>query len=431
MNKNSLVVCGLSFLVLAAPAVTVAETFTFLTLAGNSGFGSADGTAVSARFNNPTGTAVDASGNVYVADSVNSTIRRISSAGIVSTLAGLAGTPGTNDGTGSSAQFFGATGVATDGTGNLVIADVQNHTIRKITTAGIVTTVAGLAGTSGTNNGTGSAARFNGPYGATVDGSGVIYVADANNHAIRKIDALGTVTTFAGQPGTSGTNNGTGGAAQFKTPRGVAVDALSNVYVADSFNHLIRKITPAGSVSTLAGTAGISGTNDGTGSAARFSFPSGVAVDGAGNVYVSDYGNHTIRKITPAGVVSTFAGLAQVQGNVDATGNVARFSNPNGVAVDASTNLYVADNGNNTIRKVTPTAVVSTIAGRMGGPGTNDGAGSTARFSGPNKVAIDSSNYVYVADEQNNTIRKISPSGEVSTLAGLAGVSGTNNGTGS
>jgi sugar lactone lactonase YvrE len=430
MKRILLVAGGLLLVATVATVVTAAETFTFLTLAGNSGFGSADGVSGNARFRNPTGVAVDAAGNVYVADSVNSTIRRISPAGVVGTLAGLAGTPGTNDGTGGTARFFGATGAAVNGAGDLVVADSQNHTIRRITAAGIVTTVAGLAGASGINDGSGAGARFNGPYGVTVDGSGLIYVADANNHAIRKIDALGAVTTFAGQLGVSGTNNGIGAAGQFQTPRGVAVDGLNNVYVADSFNHIIRKISPAGGVTTLAGMAGISGTNDGSGSAARFSFPSGVAVDAAGNVYVADFGNHIIRKITPGGVVSTVAGVAQVQGNVDATGSAARFFNPNGVVLDASTNLYVADNGNNTIRKVTPAAVVTTIAGRAGGSGTNDGVGSSARFSGPNKVAVDSSNYVYVADEQNNTIRKISPAGSVSTLAGLAGVAGTNNGTG-
>ena len=173
----------------------------------------------------------------------------------------------------------------------------------------------------------------------------------------------GVVTTLAGLAGSQGSADGTGSAARFAWPIGVAVDSTGNVYVADNGNDTIRKVTPAGVVTTLAGLAGSSGSADGTGSAARFYGPSGVAVDSAGNVYVADTGNYTIRKVTPAGVVTTLAGLAGTEGSADGTGSAARFSYPSGVAVDSAGNVYVADTGNNTIRKVTPAGVVTTLAG--------------------------------------------------------------------
>ena len=240
------------------------------------------------------------------------------------------------------------------------------------------------------------------------------------------------VTTLAGLAGAAGSADGTGSAARFRDPRGVAVDSAGNVYVADYSNHTIRKITPAGVVSTLAGLAGNPGSDDGTGNAARFSQPAGVAVDSAGNVYVADTFNHTIRKITSAGMVSTLAGLAGSLGSEDGPVSGARFNHPYGVAVDsASGNVYVADSANHTIRKITPAGVVSTLAGLAGNPGSADGIGSAARFNSPYGVAVDSAGNVYVADSHNNTIRKITPAGAVSTLAGLAGMVGSADGTGS
>jgi IPT/TIG domain/NHL repeat/GYF domain 2 len=400
------------------------------TLAGTAGTsGSTDGTGSAARFRIPYGVAVDSSGNVYVADTYNQTIRKITPAGVVTTLAGTAGSWGSVDGTGSAARFASPVGVAVDGSGNVYVADSGNHTIRKITPAGVVTTLAGTAGSVGSADGTGSAAQFNFPRGVAVDGSGNVYVADTNT--IRKITPAGVVTTLAGTAGTSGSADGTGSAARFYSPRGVAVDGSGNVYVADTFNSTIRKITPAGVVTTLAGTAGSVGSADGTGSAARFDDPSGVAVDGSGNVYVADTWNHTVRKITPAGVVTTLAGTAYSYGSADGTGSAARFCFPRGVAVDGSGNVYVADTNNGTIRKITPAGVVTTLAGTALSGGSADGTGSAARFYSPSGVAVDSSGNVYVADAGNSTIRKITPAGVVTTLAGTAGSVGSADGTGS
>jgi sugar lactone lactonase YvrE len=402
------------------------------TLAGLAGItGSADGTGSAARFYYPNGVATDSSGNVYVADDNNSTIRKISPASVVTTLAGLAGITGSADRTGGAARFYYPNGVATDSSGNVYVGDTGNCTIRKITPAGIVTTLAGLAVLPGNADGTGSAARFNYPTGVATDSAGNVYVADTVNSTIRKTSPGGAVTTLAGLAGITGSADGTGSAARFYQPPGVATDASGNLYVADTYNSTIRKIAPAGVVTTLAGLAGITGSVDGTGSAAQFFYPADVATDSSGNVYVADRGNNTVRKITPAGVVTTLAGFAGNPGSADGAGSAARFNNPTGVATDPSDNVYVADSFNQTIRKITPLGVVATLAGLAGNPGSADGTGSAARFNRPSGVAADSAGNVYVADTYNYTIRKITLAGVVTTLAGLAGTIGSADGTGS
>jgi hypothetical protein len=429
------------------------------------GPGSVDGSGAAARFNQPAAVATDSAGNIYVADTANNTIRKITPAGMVTTLAGSPGICGSADGTGSAATFCLSVnitayhvGVATDSAGNVYVADSGNNTIRKITPAGVVTTLAGSAGMfGGYVDGTGSAARFSSPSGVATDSAGNVYVGDTGNRIIRKITPVGVVTTFAGTAGVIGSADGTGPAAGFNWPAGVATDSAGNVYVADMFNDTIRKITPAAVVTTLAGTAGAMGTTNGTGSAARFTLPSGVATDSAGNVYVTELndirkitpaavvttfaavygsgvatdsaanvyvadGSSMIVKITPAAVVTTQAGTAPVCGNTNATGAAARFCRPNGAATDSAGNIYVADANNKTVRKITPTGVVTTLAGPF--------AGGTMSSSIPYAVATDSAGNIYVADTGNSNILKITPAGVVTTLAGTAGVTGSADGTG-
>jgi sugar lactone lactonase YvrE len=352
----------------------------------------------------------DSTGNVYVADAGNNTIRRITAAGSVTTLAGRAGvaeSSGSDDGTGSAARFNFPSGVTSDSSGNVYVGDSRNNTIRKVTSEGVVTTLAGLAGTAGSADGTGSAARFNNPIGVATDSSGNIYVADFGNSTIRKITSAGVVTTLAGLAGSPGSADGTASAARFNAPQRVATDSVGNVYVADTGNQTIRKITAIGAVTTLAGLPESRGSVDGSGSAARFNDPIGVATDSSGNVYVADYSSSTIRRITPAGVVMTLAGLAGSVGNEDGTGSAARFFSPVGLATDSSGNVYVADSRNSTIRKISPGGSVITVAGLPETRGSLDGTGSTARFNEPRGVATDSRGNVYVADTGNNAIRRL------------------------
>jgi hypothetical protein len=402
------------------------------TLAGGVGVtGTNDGPGTVARFNLPLGVAVDGSGNVYVADTYNHTIRKITPGGVVTTLAGVPSVPGTNNGAGTAAKFYYPCGLAVSTNGTVYVADYSNQVIRKITAVGVVTTFAGKMSTSGSANGTSTTARFSYPFGVAIGSGGTLYVADYGNNTIRKVTSAGTVTTLAGTAGSAGSANGTGTAARFNQPLDVAADLNGGfVYVADFGNQLIRKITSAGAVTTLAGQVTGSGTNNGTGGVARFRYPSGAAVDGNGNVYISDVGNEVVRKISPAGVVTNLAGLDGVTGTNNGTGTAARFNGPAGVAVDASGILYVADYLNHAIRKITPAGVVTTLAGRSGTSGTNDGTGTAARFNYPIGVAVDASGIVYVGDTGNHAIRKITSAGVVTTLAGLAGTSGTNDGVG-
>jgi hypothetical protein len=407
------------------------------TIAGKLGaYGFADGTGTNAMFSYAVGITVYGGTNLYVADKFNCRIRKITPAGnnwVVSTIAGSS-TSGYVDGIGTNAQFGSPFDVAADSAGNLYVADANNNAVRKLTLMGnnwVVTTMAG--GTYGSMDGTGTNATFSLPQGVAVDGAGNVFVADTGNNDIREITSAGAVTTIAGSKGSAGSANGTGYTARFNLPTGVAVDNTGNVYVADYDNDLIRQITSLGEVNTIAGLATITGGTDGVGSNARFNFPIGVAVDGEGNLYVADRYNDTIRKITPPEVVSTIAGLATKYGKADGTNSAARFSDPGGVAVDAYGNVYVADSGNNAIRKITLASTNWVTTTIVGGYGKADGTNSAAKFSFPEGVAVDGEGNLYVADANNATIRKITPVGTnwvVTTIAGVAGVNGSSDGTG-
>lgn len=399
------------------------------TLAGSPGLtGSDNGSGAAAIFNCPRAVAVDDAGNAYVAESNNDTIRKITPEGAVTTLAGMAGTFGSNDGIGSDARFNGPWGITVDGNGNVFVADSTNQIIRKITPAGVVTTLAGAVSSRGSNDGTGAEARFDFPMGMSVDPSGNVYIADGNN-TIRKLSPANEVTTVAGLPRSYGSTDGVGSNARFNGPGGLCVGSHGNIFVADFSNRIIRKIEPFGKVSTLAGLAGAFGSDDGAGSNARFSHPLDVAADKSGNLYVIDI-NSTLRKITPAGYVSTLAGVTWELGTDDGHGAAARFDNPRGVAVDTSGNVYVTECYQYTIRKITPAGDVTTIAGTAGMPGSVDGSGTAAYFNEPSGIAVDSSGNAFVADTGNKTIRRITPLGEVSTFAGTAGASGSADGIG-
>lgn len=472
-----------------------------------------------AQFDHPTGITCDESGNLYVCDTGNHTIRKISPDGYTTTLAGSAESSGSQDGVGTGARFRSPRGITVDSTGNLYVTDSDNHTIRKITPDGTVSTLAGLAYNSGSTDGVGSEARFRDPRGIAVDTTGNIYVADYRNHKIRKITPDRTVTTLAGSMnGQIGYTDGTGIDARFDNPYGIVVDTTGNIYVTDSDNNTIRKITPDATVTTLAGLAKMAGENDGTGSNARFGFLSSITVDHQGNLLVLDDGK-SIRKVTPDGIVTTLEvqvnnsinGLAvddtgaifftytddnyryydgyyigkmlpdgsavRIAGDLtdgsrdgapsryaldtpggcvtDSSGNiflclgpevvkitpdntVRSFTsvgttqmNPNSLAIDSANTLYVANQDEHIIQKVLADGTVSILAGSRGNSGSTDGPGTSARFKSPKDITIDTAGNLYVADTSNNTIRKITPDGMVSTLAGAAGYTGNSNGSGS
>ncbi|WP_108840578.1 IPT/TIG domain-containing protein [Aquimarina sp. Aq78] len=313
----------------------------------------------------------------------------------VSTIAGS--TLGFVDGQGSAAQFNKPIGIVIDTDNNLYIADSNNQKIRKITPQGVVSTLAGS--TSGFADGQSSAAQFYDPSSIAIDTDNNLYVTDTNNHKIRKITPQGVVSTLAGS--TSGFADGQGSVAQFNRPYAIAIDTDNNLYIADSYNHKIRKITPEGVVSTLAGNT--EGFADGTGTMAKFSYPLGIAIDLDSNLYVTDYENHKIRKITPQGVVSTMAG--STLGSADGIGTLAQFNFPLGITIDTDSNLYVADTENHKIRKITPQGVVSTLAGST--EGFADGTSTSAQFTYPYGIIIDRDHILYVTDTNNHKIRKI------------------------
>ncbi len=334
------------------------QTMMVSTLAGNSASGSTNATGVAASFNLPTSVAIDASGNVFVADHLNLKIRKITPAGVVTTFAG-SGVAGSTNATGILASFNYPTGIAIDGAGNLFVADAQNCKIRKITTIGVVTTFAG-SGALGSVNATGINASFKYPSGIAVDASGNVFVADNGNHLIRKITSAGVVTTLAGS-GVAGSTDAAGLSASFNFPTSVAVNGLGKVFVADRSNNKIRIITVAGGVVTTLAGSGVAGSVDATGGAASFWDPSGVTTDASGNVFVADRSNHKIRKITATGVVTTFAGSGAF-GSVNGLANVATFYLPVGVAVDAAGGVYVAGGDDNQIRKISPCILSTTTS---------------------------------------------------------------------
>lgn len=390
------------------------------TLAGLAGVqGSADGTNSAARFGSPIGLATDSAGDVLVADVNNNNIREITPVGangVVTTLAGIG--PGAADGPGPVARFWSTTGIAVDASNNVFVADAYNSAVREIATNGVVSTIAGLAGNPGSSDGTNSQARFYYPQDVAVDNHDNVYVADIFNNTIRKMMPIGTnwvVTTLAGNAGAPPAEvDGIGTNALFYNPTGIAVDPNTNVYVTDSSGETIRKISLVGTnwvVTTIAGSAQTSGNTNGIGTNALFFEPHGIAVDTASNVYVADTVNDTIRKLSLIGanwVVTTIAGQPGISGGSDGLGTNALFYFPEGIAVDKIGNLYVADSFNDTLRRLTPSGtnwISSTIAGRVQISGSADGIDTNALFYIPEGIAPDNTGNLYVADTYNNTVR--------------------------
>ena len=420
------------------------------------------------------GIVTDSNKNIYVTDSFRHVIYKIQPSGTYSVFAGTYGSSGAADGTqtgaapnsssGSGTRFNGIRGIIIDSSDNLYVSDTGNNTIRKITSAGVVTTIAGTARRS--VDGDGTSARFVNPGMLSIDlSTGDLLVPGSDNN-VRKVTTAGDVyavstlfnynvgsppvqavcayITSAGVSSIITTDNysnlyqwiQSGGTYVHNTSLnavsgpaydgwGLVVDSGNNIFMTDGQSNRIYKILPNGSYSIFAGTGFSAGSADGTGAAARFNGITGITIDSSNNLYASDTTNNTIRKITPAGVVTTIAETAGLSGSTDAEGSAARFNSPWDIDIDASGNLYIADRGNNLIRKLTlngATYTASTIAGSAGSPGSTDGTGSAARFNAPTGISVDSSGIIYVSDTNNDTIRKITSGGVVTTVAGLAGV---------
>ncbi|HLH17156.1 MAG TPA: protease pro-enzyme activation domain-containing protein [Bryobacteraceae bacterium] len=451
------------------------------TVAGSGSFGySGDGgLAISAAFETPYGVAVDANGNLYIADTLNNRIRKVDNSGKISTIAGN-GSPGySGDGAATEVKLFEPSGVAVDNAGNVYIADTLNDRVRKVDTSGQLTTVAG-SGTccylTAAEGGPAVNARLGFPFGVAVDGAGNLYIADENNQSIFKVTPDGTIHTAVGDGGIgfsgdgnlptksslnypygvavdgsgnlyiaeNGTNRirkatnvalttlvggalNDGGPAALgwlSAPWGVVRDNAGNTYIADTNNNRIRKVAADGTITTVAGTglAGYAGDGAAATNALLFT-PHGIALDGNGNLYIADTSNHVVRKVDPSGTITTFAGNArccQVSGD-GFPATVAGIGEPYALALDSNGNLYISDILNHVVRKVDTSGTITTVAGTgalIGGYSGDGGPATSAKLNAPYGLAADSAGNLYIADHYNNRIRKVDSSGIISTVAG-------------
>jgi uncharacterized repeat protein (TIGR01451 family) len=403
-------------------------------VAGNctGGYTGDGGLAVNAQLSYPKGVAADSAGNLYIADSGNCVIRKVAANGIITTVAGtgICGYSGDN-GPATSAQLSVGGGVAVDSAGNLYIVDYGDCVIRKVSPSGIITTVAGTgtAGYSG-DNGPATSAQLSAPLGVAVDSAGDLYIADNQNDVIREVTANGIMTTVAGIAHSQGYtgDNGPATSAQLNQPGGVAVDSAGNLYIADGVSYVIRKVAPNGIITTVAGTgySGYSGDN-GPATSAQLSFPEDVAVDSAGNLYIADTSNNRIRDVNLAGIISTLvgSGLSPSAGD-GGPPTLAQFSVYSGVGVDGVGNLYIADWLASYVRKVAPAGVISTVAGNGTYGFSGDGGPATSAAINAPTVTADSAGNIYIFG--GAYIRKIDTNGIITTVAGtgVGGYSGDN-----
>ena len=414
-----------------AAATTLAGTLTWSnwridTIVGSKENIGDNGPAVHALLSKPEYVAVDGSGNVYVSDTGNHRVRRVDATGTIFTIAGTGERGFSGDGgPAAEARLSVPRGLAVDDSGNLYIADSGNHRIRRVDPSGNITTIAGTGqrGFSG-DGGPAVTAQLTFPSGLTVDSSGNLYIADLRNHRIRRVNPSGTIITIAGtgERGFSG-DGGLAVEAQLYNPRGLAVDGSGSLYIADGANHCIRRVDPSGTINTIAGTNQRGFGGDGSPAVeAELNSPVDVAVDRSGNLYIADSGNNRIRRVDPSGTIITIAGTGQSVLSYSGDGGPAveaKIASPSGLAVDSSGNLYIADTYNHRIRRVDPSGIIITIAGVGASSYSGDGGPAiTARLYRPGDVAVDSSGNLYIADTYNHRIRRVDPSGTISTIAG-------------
>ena len=394
-------------------------TITTVAGTGERGFGGDGGPAVQAQLAFPFGVAVDSAGNLFIADTLNSRIRRLDTKGTITTVAGTGEESfGGDGGQALQAQLARPIGIALDGSGNIYLASIFNQRIRRVDRSGTITTVAGT-GTSGFNGDGGPAVRaqLDNPEGVAVDGAGNLYIADRTNNRIRRVDVSGTITTIAG--GSVSADGDLAAQAQLNNPSGVGVDSAGNVYIADSANERIHRVHPAGTITTIAGTGEPSYSGDnGPAVRARLSEPTDLAVDSDGNLYIADSANYRIRRVNPRGTITTVAGGGSTDGdNVPAV--QARLSYPSDVALDAFGNLYIAEPFSDRIRRVDSTGTITTVAGSGERGYSGDGGPAVqAQLAIPSGIASDGDGNLYIADRFNHRIRLVDPTGTITTVAG-------------
>ena len=367
----------------------------------------------------------DAVGNLYIADNGNHRIRRVDTRGTITTVAGTGARGyGGDGGPALQARLASPTDVAVDAAGNLYIADSRNHRIRRVDTRGIITTVAGtVVGAYSGDGGLAVQAHLRSPTGVTVDAAGNLYIADSRNHRIRRVDRSGTITTVAGTGEEGGSGDG-GPAVQahLRSPTGVTVDAAGNLYISDTGNHRIRRVDTRGSLTTVAGTGARGYSGDGRpATSAYLSVPTAVTVDTSGNLYIADSDNECIRRVDTRGRITTVAGTGARGYSGDGGSAIgASLDSPKGVAVDGTGNLYIADSNNDRIRRVDATGGIVTIAG--GGYSGDNGAAIQAQLDNPFGVAMDGAGNLYIADRKNDRIRRVDAKGIITTVAGSSEV---------
>jgi cysteine-rich repeat protein len=406
---------------------------TIATIAGTGvpGFGGDGGAAMAALLQQPSDVALDGAGNLYVVDFANHRVRRVSAAGQIATVAGTGATnPSGDGGAATAAKLNYPHGVAVDGAGRLYIAERDNQRIRRVDADGAMTTIAGI-GTTGFSgdDGPATAAQLWTPSGVAVDGDGNVYIADTYNQRVRRVAADGTMTTLAGTgiEGSTG-DGGPASAARLRYPSGVAVDGLGNVYIADTDNHRIRRVAVDGTITTVAGTGTLGFSGDGgPATEAQLNYPQAVAVDAAGALYVADQANQRVRRVAVDGTITTVAGTGTAGSSGDGgPATAAQLQMPAGVAVDALGNLYIADRDNRRIRRVAVDGGMSTVAGTGVGGTSGDGAGATgAQLWSPSGVAVDGAGNVYIADTGGSRIRRMAADGIITTVAGQVDVEGS------
>jgi uncharacterized protein (TIGR03437 family) len=403
----------------------LSATGTITTVAGSSlvGYSGDGGPATRASLYVPNGVAVDAAGNLYIADTLNQRIRKVTPGGIITTVAGNGQEGYSGDGgPATAASLDWPHGVAADAAGNLYIADTRNNRIRKVTPPGIISTAAGGGSAFPGDGGPATGASLSEPLGVAVDSGRNLYIAETFSYRIRKVAPDGTITTFpgTGQEGYSSDSGPATGASLGET-NGVAVDSAGNLYIADTSNYRIVKVTGGGVVATVAGNGQFRYSGDGEPAiAASLNGPSGVSLDSAGNLYIADYRNARIRKVSPAGLITTVAGNGDKKGEpVDGVpATAASLHGPWGVAVSPDGNLYIGDSSACLVRMVTPAGIITTVAGSWPGYSGDGGPATAASLRGPTGVAMDPAGNLYIADTFNHRIRKVTPAGIITTVAG-------------